>query len=154
MQICVCAWIYRWTKNCGKSGLGCRAWAVGRRAIGLPGRGGLLGRGPAFSKTPSLVGANHSCKILDPTNLDKVRRFEKIWTGIRRFIIETCRTHNAHWRQRGIWAQRGMDGRIYRILSITFKVPPTNDTTEHNIPPDNANWKAERLNSTGLFSLA
>ena len=21
MQICVCAWIYRWTKNCGKSGL-------------------------------------------------------------------------------------------------------------------------------------
>ena len=29
-----CAWIYRWTKNCGKSGLGLWAtglsWAVGR----------------------------------------------------------------------------------------------------------------------------
>ena len=37
MQTCACAWIYRWTKNCGKSGLG--HWAV-------------VGRGPAFSKTP------------------------------------------------------------------------------------------------------
>ena len=34
MQICVCAWIYRWTKNYGKSGLGHRAagrWAVAGR---------------------------------------------------------------------------------------------------------------------------
>ena len=37
MLICACAWIYRWTKNCGKSG---------------------LGRGPAFSKTPLLTN-NH-----------------------------------------------------------------------------------------------
>ena len=37
-----CAWIYRWTKNCGKSGLG--LWATGlSRAVG---------RGPAFNKTP------------------------------------------------------------------------------------------------------
>ena len=36
------AWIYRWTKNCGKSGLG--LWATGlSRAVG---------RGPAFNKTP------------------------------------------------------------------------------------------------------
>ena len=51
MQICACAWIYRWTKNCGKSGTrgrrgpwGFRAarplshsgpWAVGRWAAGL-----------------------------------------------------------------------------------------------------------------------
>ena len=37
-----CAWIYRWTKNCGKSGLG--LWATGlSRAVG---------RGPPFNKTP------------------------------------------------------------------------------------------------------
>ena len=42
MQICACAWIYRWTKkNCGKSGLGHRA-AGPSRAVGC---------GPAFSKT-------------------------------------------------------------------------------------------------------
>ena len=50
MQICACAWIYRWTKNGGKSGLdrtglpgrrasrprGCRGpWAAGRWAAGL-----------------------------------------------------------------------------------------------------------------------
>ena len=39
MQICACAWIYRWTKNCGKSGLG-------HRAAGPPGRGTVAGRGP------------------------------------------------------------------------------------------------------------
>ena len=36
MQICACAWIYRWTKNYGKSGLG-------YRASGPP---GVAGRGP------------------------------------------------------------------------------------------------------------
>ena len=67
MQICACAWIYRWTKNCGKCGSGLRAArpsrAVGRgpRAAGPSGRQaaepsravgrGPLGRGPAFSKT-------------------------------------------------------------------------------------------------------
>jgi len=40
MQICACAWIYRWTKkNCGKSGLG-------HRAAGPPGRWAVAGRGP------------------------------------------------------------------------------------------------------------
>ena len=67
MQTCTCAWIYRWTKNCGKSGLGRRAiagrWAmVGHWAFGPPGRGGPwravaghrpLDHGPAFSKTLS-----------------------------------------------------------------------------------------------------
>ena len=43
MQICACAWIYRWTKNYGKSGLG-------HRASSPPGRG-QAGRGPVFSKT-------------------------------------------------------------------------------------------------------
>ena len=35
MQICGCAWIYRWTKDCAKSGLGRRASKSG----GRPGRG-------------------------------------------------------------------------------------------------------------------
>ena len=39
MQICACAWIYRWTKNCGKCGSGLRAAgpsrAVGRGPLGL-----------------------------------------------------------------------------------------------------------------------
>ena len=39
MQICACAWIYRWTKNYGKS-------RVGHRASGPPGRGPLGRRGP------------------------------------------------------------------------------------------------------------
>ena len=39
MQICACAWSSRWTKNCGKSGLG-------RRVV--------VGRGPAGSKTRTL----------------------------------------------------------------------------------------------------
>ena len=46
MQICACEWIYRWTKKCGKSGLG--HWASGppsSRAAGPPGRG-AVGRGP------------------------------------------------------------------------------------------------------------
>ena len=54
MQICACAWIYSWTKNCGKSGLG--HWAIaGHWAFGplgpraVMGRG-PLGHGPAFSK--------------------------------------------------------------------------------------------------------
>ena len=47
MQICACAWIYRWTKNCGKSGLG-------HRAAGPP------GRGPAFSKTPFPLLVKHA----------------------------------------------------------------------------------------------
>ena len=36
MQICACAWISLWTKNCGKPGVGHRAsgpWAVGRQAV-------------------------------------------------------------------------------------------------------------------------
>ena len=47
MQICACAWIYRWTKICGKSGLGHRAsWPLGSRAAGSSGRGVVAGRGP------------------------------------------------------------------------------------------------------------
>ena len=90
MQICVCAWISRWTKNCGKSGLGHRAaeprspraagppgrggpWAAGRRAVGPSGRRaagpwravgrGPLGRGPAFSKTRKKINLLHQ-KVL------------------------------------------------------------------------------------------
>ena len=80
MQSCVCAWIYRWTKK-----LENQDWATGppgRQAAGPPGRGavagrgpradgplgrraagpsravgrGPLGRGPAFSKTPRILG--------------------------------------------------------------------------------------------------
>ena len=57
MQICACAWIYRWTKNYGKSALGRQA-VVGRglRAGGpsglrAAGPSRALGRGPVFSKT-------------------------------------------------------------------------------------------------------
>ena len=61
MQICACAWIYRWTKNCGKCGSGRGAKGRGPRNAGPSGRQaaepsravgrGPLGRGPAFSKT-------------------------------------------------------------------------------------------------------
>ena len=79
MQICACAWMYRWTKKLwkirtGPPGLrppghgavaGSGPRAAGRGPLGLRaagpsgavGRGhlgrGHLGRGPAFSKTPS-----------------------------------------------------------------------------------------------------
>ena len=65
MQICACAWIYRWTKKLWKIRTG-QDWATGprgrgpraakpsgRRAAGpsrAVGRGPLV-RGPAFSKT-------------------------------------------------------------------------------------------------------
>ena len=48
IQICACAWIYRWTKNYGKTGLGQRAVAGrGPWAAGPSGRRD----GPVFSKT-------------------------------------------------------------------------------------------------------
>ena len=47
MQICACAWIYRWTKELWKI----RTGPPGSRADGPPGRGAVAGRGPAFSKT-------------------------------------------------------------------------------------------------------
>ena len=52
MQICACAWIYRWTKKLWKI----RTGPPGLRAAG-PSRAvgwglGPLSRGPAFSKTP------------------------------------------------------------------------------------------------------
>ena len=40
MQICACAWIYRWTKNYGKSGLS-------HRASGPPGRSRPRAAGPS-----------------------------------------------------------------------------------------------------------
>lgn len=40
---------------------------------------------------------------------------------------------------------------IYRILSITFKVPTTDDTTENSTPPENANGKAEHLVISNRF---
>ena len=50
MQICACAWIYRWTEKPWKmrSGLpGLRASGPpGRRAAGPPGRRAVAGRGP------------------------------------------------------------------------------------------------------------
>ena len=64
MQICACTWIYCWTKNYGKSGLGHRAaepWVMGRGSWGpraVLGRrpldlqvARLPGRGCGFSKT-------------------------------------------------------------------------------------------------------
>ena len=63
MQICSCAWIYCWTKNYGKSGLGCWAvvggrllgrrgpWAADRWAFRPLGRWAIEGSGPVFSKT-------------------------------------------------------------------------------------------------------
>ena len=60
MQICACAWIYRWTKKYGKSGLGHRvAGLPGHQAFGPPGRWAMdcrpLGHGPAFSKTQKVA---------------------------------------------------------------------------------------------------
>ena len=49
MQICACAWSYRWTKKLWKTGLGHRA-AGPPLAAGPSGRR-AAGRGPAFSKT-------------------------------------------------------------------------------------------------------
>ena len=50
MQICACAWIYRWAKNCGKCGSGRRAAgplrAVGRGPLGLRAARPLSRRGP------------------------------------------------------------------------------------------------------------
>jgi len=69
MQICACAWIYRWTKHLeirtGSPGLRASgpSWAAGRglRAAGPSGRRAAgpsqaAGRGPAFSKTRRLGG--------------------------------------------------------------------------------------------------
>ena len=58
MQICACAWIYHWTKNCEKSGQGLWAYGPpGRRGPWATGRWAILGRGvldcwPPFRKTP------------------------------------------------------------------------------------------------------
>ena len=49
MQICACAWIYRWTKKLWKIRTG-QDWATGPQ-----GRRGPLGREPAFSKTQLMV---------------------------------------------------------------------------------------------------
>ena len=52
LQICACAWIYRWTKNYGKSGLDHRASGPpGRSGPRAAGRWAVVGRGPVFSKT-------------------------------------------------------------------------------------------------------
>ena len=59
MQICACAWIYRWTKRLWKIRTGPPGrWASGPRADGPSGRRAAgpsraVGRGPAFSKTPA-----------------------------------------------------------------------------------------------------
>ena len=45
MQICACAWIYRCTKKTAEN----QDWGTGppgRRAVGLPGREAVAGRGP------------------------------------------------------------------------------------------------------------
>ena len=47
MQVCAWAWIYRWAKNCGKSGTRPRAAGPGLRAGGP----WATGRGSAFCKT-------------------------------------------------------------------------------------------------------
>ena len=49
MQICACAWIYRWPKTVEN-----QDWATGPpgcRAVGPPAPGPLDRRGPTFSKT-------------------------------------------------------------------------------------------------------
>jgi len=60
MQICACAWIYRWTKNQknGKQQLGHRA--SGRRTS----RWWPLGRGPAFSKAKRSVIVAVVCRYI------------------------------------------------------------------------------------------
>ena len=59
MQICVCAWIYRWTKNCGKSGLG-------HLAVQPPGRRAVAGRWAAglLLEKPSVLVALYSTSSL------------------------------------------------------------------------------------------
>ena len=55
MQICACAWIYRWTKKLWKI----RTGPPGHRVFGPPGRLAVgcrpLGHGPAFSKTQKVA---------------------------------------------------------------------------------------------------
>ena len=48
MQICACAWIYRWTKKLWKM----RTGPPGLQAAGLS---RAVGGGPAFSKTPVIL---------------------------------------------------------------------------------------------------
>ena len=54
IQICACAWIYRWTKNYGKSRLG--HWAVAGRGPRA------LDRGPVFSKTRITIVQNSTSR--------------------------------------------------------------------------------------------
>ena len=61
MQICACAWIYRWTKNYGKSGLGRRASEppgprsiAGPWAFRPPGRRGPWVAGLFLAKPPNM----------------------------------------------------------------------------------------------------
>ena len=65
MQICACAWIYRWTKELWKirtgppglraAGPSRAAGPLGRRAAGLS---RTVGHGPAFSKTEKVYYLN------------------------------------------------------------------------------------------------
>ena len=53
MQICACAWIYRWTKRLWKIRTGPPGlWAARPPGLRTAGPSRAVGRGPAFSKTP------------------------------------------------------------------------------------------------------
>ena len=79
MQICACAWIYRWTKKLWKI----RTGPPGLRAARQPGRWGpglrTAGRGPAFRKT------HFKCKERESLH----RQFQKL---VRSFFQQLSRS--------------------------------------------------------------
>ena len=72
MQICACAWIYRWTKNGGKSGLD-RTGLPGRWASGPRGRRGPWATGLLLAK-PIGVGPLRLTRTNNNAHLDRSRK--------------------------------------------------------------------------------
>ena len=61
MQICARAWSYRWTKSCGKTGLGCRPLrAMGH---GLPGHWAMALAVGLLLANPFFDNAHQNCNI-------------------------------------------------------------------------------------------
>ena len=76
MQICACAWSYRWTKNCGKSRLG--RGQPGLRAAGPLGRGGP----PGFSDGITFTKLTHRFEYVSSNSLQDGHR-------LNRYAMET-----------------------------------------------------------------
>jgi len=98
MQTCAWVWIYRWTKNCGKSGLkaaGHRGpWAVGRRLPGLWAVAGLL-----LAK-PKLACKEESILMGDLRNFFHRKASENVFPLIRS-IRHSPESSSNHFCQKG-----------------------------------------------------